>query len=834
MKVFKNLMSAFYCGWMLLAIFGVAACSDSGSGNKPMPGSYGESCLEDGSCNEDTLICCPTNNLCLPVAECYGTSDRDIVVDGDESEDDDDGDITDNAGDNPDADEDFAEDEEEMDYADIPPQLPEDFDGRVCTGIEETAMCWTLGWPAGLTIYDTWASPDDVVVFVGEAGLAGFAEQSAIDGTSRTERGDFQAVDGIDYDLIWAVGPEASVYGYDGEEWTEEIVELSDPQLPKPDFHAVAAYIDSESDFVLVAGGSEGIILVQGNDDWVLVSEHDAARTAYDLEIVGDPEDGGILVAVGADGDHPFVSIYPDPSDLSQGRTDETLESFGSPQTPVALRSVWGVSPDAIWAVGDEGTVLFYDGSDWSAVSEDGSDAWTGIDLNAIEGRAWSEDTPESGPIELYIAGEAGAAFWRGPNLSQWNRLNPETSFAFHAVGLNSRYEGQVWLMGEKGSAYMSTYEVADEKWVQATRYEPGTASAGSFPDVLRLAGTQGDNVYFVDSDGAVWTPKTRRSRAVGIEGAWKKLDTSDCAICAEDWGDDATDPVSGKPRPKVYDIWMSPSGVLYAASDRLIAFDPEIEGEGRFETVISKQDAGGALYAVWGRSDDDVYAVGERLFHFDGESWTELTAKVTFPDSSSVTLSGATTWLDVWGRNDKEVWLLGMNGKLAMFGHSLPDDRISDVASHWQYYENFGGLDSSVHLLGVAGLTNPDPEPPLNTNEFGATAVSASDGSLFFLKRKEGSLSYEWTSPDLEELLGGATIQALWSDGELGIVGCGTSSKMIFWNGSEWVGVDPGIPQGNTLYDVWGTALDAFLVGGEGGALLQADESFGFDLKKR
>jgi len=64
---------------------------------------------------------------------------------------------------------------------------------------------------------------------------------------------------------------------------------------------------------------------------------------------------------------------------------------------PDALVEIWGAAPDDVWAVGDSGTILHYDGHDWALASLGNPNGDAPTNLFGIWG---------SGPSDVWIVGE--------------------------------------------------------------------------------------------------------------------------------------------------------------------------------------------------------------------------------------------------------------------------------------------------------------------------------------------------------------------------------------------------------------------------------------------
>jgi hypothetical protein len=61
---------------------------------------------------------------------------------------------------------------------------------------------------------------------------------------------------------------------------------------------------------------------------------------------------------------------------------------------------------------------------------------------------------------------------------------------------------------------------------------------------------------------------------------------------------------------------WVSPTDGVYVATERGVC--REIVGGWMLDEI-------GSLYAMWGASESDIYAVGDGIYHFDGTSWSPV-----------------------------------------------------------------------------------------------------------------------------------------------------------------------------------------------------------------
>jgi hypothetical protein len=218
---------------------------------------------------------------------------------------------------------------------------------------------------------------------------------------------------------IWGSGPSdvfavgfnsteagALIYRYNGSIWTQ----MEDPPLDDPlylgvwgssgsDVYAVGEYLDVQDNGLVshFDGFSWTQVLIDNPETQIATDVH--GTSANDVYVVGynypgddyfvlhydgsswtlSPFTGGVLrgvwagapndvFAVGLDENGGFI-IHNDGSSWSR---------MDSPPTPNGLADVWGSSGSDVYAVGEE-TILHYDGSRWTQVSQEGGEEVFGL-----------------------------------------------------------------------------------------------------------------------------------------------------------------------------------------------------------------------------------------------------------------------------------------------------------------------------------------------------------------------------------------------------------------------------------------------------------------------
>lgn len=204
---------------------------------------------------------------------------------------------------------------------------------------------------------------------------------------------------GSDEGEVWAVGQTEEPGGsdqyipvarrFEDEQWSD--IDVS--QLQQQGVDALRRIsVGTDHLWVIAESGGEYQILQYdvGADDWQLP----AHTTEDELQSIWHDETSGEVWAVGEDG----LIIHYDGEDWQET----------SPPMPIGepsnLRVVRGLGSDFVWAVGEEGVVFHYDGEQWSGGTTihryDITDIWLGDDVFWIVGRRENGDT--TGNIERY------------------------------------------------------------------------------------------------------------------------------------------------------------------------------------------------------------------------------------------------------------------------------------------------------------------------------------------------------------------------------------------------------------------------------------------------
>ena len=297
----------------------------------------------------------------------------------------------------------------------------------------------------------------------------------------------------------------------------------------------------------------------------------------------------------------------PDDSLLHFDGNDWSIVHSG----PYRLHGIAGSAPDQVWAVGEKGALVRFDGR-----FEDRR-AGSVVDLNQIFGLS---DT------DVWAAGKSGTVLRRAP--TEWETIQLPTQRTFSAIGGTSADD--VWVVGDGGTSF----HFDGHSWsnVSSPTPEDLTSVWASSPDDVWAGSWQRPGGYnaFLHWDGAAWSEWTPHPQGtvLGFFGF-------------------APD-----------DVWAVGSWCDYHSPFDPLCLKQASHFDGSTWTVYyvapTAHDVGERLVAIWGNEPRDVWALAENsaVYHWDGERWSA----VDFPRMFGCK--------GLWGRAANDI--------LATCGHSV------------------------------------------------------------------------------------------------------------------------------------------------------------------
>jgi hypothetical protein len=531
----------------------------------------------------------------------------------------------------------------------------------------------------------------------------------------------------------------------------------------------------------VVAVGNDGIVATQAAPDapWQVVARGDAAM----LNAVhgSDPAD---LWAVGSGGT------------LLSGAFD-SLSGDAPPGGGPALWDVFGLKRNLAVAVGQDGTILQWDGLGWQRPRSASPDA------------SWNAMSGFGGTLAL-VGANGAAAIARG---ASFTTVSTGTTYALHGVHLTSEEDlvavgdNGVVLVGQGASwrrealglseALRDVHGVAGDVWV-----------AGEAGALLRFDGTAWAPLARTLADDllAVWRAGPDRVLVAGKDGRFAELGVDGVPLAPPETLADNTD---------LLDLWATAEGDLVVAVGQNGSVFMRREG-GTWEAAETGTSQ--TLDSVWGSSATDIWVAGRAgtVLHYDGAAWTRVVVPSTgalnavWGDAANrFYIAGAGAQLLVW---DGETWSglsEGTTSNLrAVFLRSVNDGWAVGAQGTVMRFRGLGWAKTPV-MLGEEALTD----------ELHAVwAFSATDawavGAAGRIIRWDGAA---WS---VVETPWDVTLRGLYGLAPDDLWAVGNEGQALHWNGEAWSRMETGVIA--TLHAIHGDGARHVVAVGSLGTVLR------------
>ena len=488
----------------------------------------------------------------------------------------------------------------------------------------------------------------------------------------------------------------------------------------------------------------------------------------------------------------------------------------GTPPAVYNLRWVDALRGDFAVAVGSSGAVVWWNGTDWTFDDASGTtwtlygvsivdenDVWAGGANGTMihwDGTGWTDSPTGStrhfyrvlalGHDDVYAVGTAGTVMhYDGTG---WTRISSAAMIA-EIETVWTPDGDQIWVAGTDG--FISRWERSTGVWTPTP--------SGTLETIYALWGSAGDDIWGVGGytggivlhwNGAEWT-EDRSVVSIEPQGLLSADGTAanDIFVSARDGGilhyDGASwQPMEGAVTTSVRALWGRSGQEVYAVGS---ATNPDGESSSAllrydgFRWSLESWRPGIDAQDMWTDAEPPVFVVGgdEILRRFDGAAWA--TAPVgMFPN---IRLFGA------WGVPGGEVFLVGDQDYAGG-----PPMAFQGTVGAWTSLLTPTLPD--VDLLDVAGTTADD------------VVMVGTGGTIL---RRSG------TSDLVQDVSGTSeTLRSVWVDASGEAFAVGDNGTILHWDGSAWSAMTaPSDPWfGTPLHGVWGTSpTNVFAVGASG-----------------
>jgi hypothetical protein len=463
------------------------------------------------------------------------------------------------------------------------------------------------------------------------------------------------------------------------------------------------------------------------------------------------------------------------------------------------LNDVWGSSATGFYAVGEGGTVLFYNGSSYSEM-----DTGVANTLSSI----WADSLSN-----VYSVGDSGTVI--NYNGTSWQSIDP---------GMGNRPLKGVWVAGT-GEIFIAA-TVGFYGMYNGSDWTSGNVNAvnASSQNMLDIWGASASEVFVVGGNGEIhfyngtdWTAMDSRFTGNNLNGVWG---TSANAVFA----------VGGGGRIVFY------NGTSWDAMTSGVTI---------------------SLRAVWGTSASNVYAIGDKpgatggkILHYDGNvsgTWTTVYSNVEndlygiYTDSSEVITVGATglimngsgaTWdtlsdyvtfenlYGLWNAPSGDLFAVGDSGTILTYNgtlwNSMSSGTTEPLRAVWgetsQNIFAVGGSTGTSTILNYNG-TSWEAMTPAESNR-DLKGVWGSSGSDVFAVGNNGHIAhYNGTSWDTMPSGLSGFIYDVWGTSPNEVFAVAWGGNILFYNGTSWDSMTS--PTGRQLLSVWGKSnSDVYVVG--------------------
>ena len=370
------------------------------------------------------------------------------------------------------------------------------------------------------------------------------------------------------------------------------------------------------------------------------------------------------------------------------GVVDDENGRFGACAENTPLFALDGNAAGEAWAVGDDGMILHFDGSDWREEKSP-----TQVNLRAVG------CTPGG---KVYAAGAEGTVLQRDTT-GQWTKLDCELGSGFQALLVQG--DDELLLGGGRYFVEQGGFRGELVRY-RAGRFEaltfktpmPRLRALKAYKDGVLIVGDQG-HLYFLEDLRLDRLESNSRHDLMDIV----TLPTGE-ALAVGDFGSIMTaapdftaalapPPAAARPSPweamasptdrQLWGLWESPDGTCYACGEAGTVL--RLEGD-TWELLPAPSEL--SVHCVWD-GGGGLFAAGQmgRIYRFDGSQW-----QLHYDLHLDLTI------LSMWGTGPNSIYAVGDEGLILYFNglswQRMPSGTVSALYNVW-------GWDDQ-HLLAV------------------------------------------------------------------------------------------------------------------------------------
>lgn len=458
------------------------------------------------------------------------------------------------------------------------------------------------------------------------------------------------------------------------------------------------------------------------------------------------------------------------------------------------LHAIWGTASDDVWAVGDLGTILHYDGVLWKvevpareqslfplygvhATARD--DAWAvgaaGLIMH-YDGKSWS--VADTGKLavtdnlravwafsktDVWVTGDAGTILHSDG--TTWTTGPGHKSVAIgQLTALWGLSPTELWL---GGLVTTPTVNQVFLKWNGAAwQTISSVPEPSSFRPIRVIRGTS-SNLWAISADSFSFQFGANRFRYTG--SAW------------------IAEPMTGYPLSRASGLWATNTQTTFVGDNATM---PTVTAARYVNSQVFadpyNQPTGPTM--IWASADDDMWGVGVSgvIQHWDGKTWSLALGTAPVPPNTPLARA-------IWGTSATDVWAVGTQGSIRRFDGKTWSPFASPVGS--DLLAIHGSQQGGLFAAGALGAV---------------IRFSVSDWSLvnYDANTNTANLNSIWVAPT------NFGTQRVWAVGD--------SGTLVSYNGLNVTkNAQSGVLTTNSLRSVWGTDSNNVYAVGFGGTVI-------------
>ncbi|PKN27788.1 MAG: hypothetical protein CVU65_01565, partial [Deltaproteobacteria bacterium HGW-Deltaproteobacteria-22] len=491
------------------------------------------------------------------------------------------------------------------------------------------------------------------------------------------------------------------------------------------------------------------------------------------------------------------------------------------------LRGVWTIAPDDAWAVGNFGTLLHFNGSQWTVFP---TAAVTGeLHLTSVWGSA-SDDVWAVGFYPGYMIG-FDYFFSRGVILHfdgvDWSQVlvHSELDTEVNFMSVHGSGPSDVWVTGSFGQVWHFDGNLEDrfDRIVLPVEHETSEfSSVFVLTDQQRVFSgiSQGGEGFVLKEEAGQFSEiptgfsnHVAQVRGTSIDDLWIILDNGTVLRREPDGWRNLTPPLGSR----FFSSWNAHPDTLWVggANGLLLTYT------GEFETVsqVFPQN----LVRVWGAANDDFYVAGQSgaLHHLSNDQWAAETPGLVITD--------------LWGPSTDFVMAVGTLGKTAIRTSDVWSPVSTGITTRlngvhgcsasdiWAVSNvDTGTGESKILHYNGATWTTQHSVPAIQLNDVYCVAPNA----VFAVGHSGTILFYDGTTWNQQSSASTNHLWAVWGASRKNVLAVGNDGTILRYNGTSWHSEYSGV--GVILRDIAGTnARNIWVVGSSGVALRNAGVRF-------